>query len=161
MKAKKRIDPQVLLARENRKRKRIEKQIKSMEKLGRKMKPVEETEPDRALVKEADLRKRPVKQLSKEDEDEEFFLKKEWANYMAQQHSNQMQQIKRALKSQEVALKELKKDNLDLYNKAIQLDSNLLPYTREGPVNTPPIGMTYEPPEGDYNDVTYLYDRRL
>lgn len=54
MKAKKRIDPQVLLARENRKRKRIEKQIKSMEKLGRKMKPVEETEPDRALVKEAE-----------------------------------------------------------------------------------------------------------
>jgi len=54
MKAKKRIDPQVLLARENRKRKRIEKQIKSMEKLGRKLKPVEETEPDRALVKEAE-----------------------------------------------------------------------------------------------------------
>ena len=54
MKAKKRIDPQVLLARENRKRKRIEKQIKSMEKLGRKMKPIEETEPDRALVKEAE-----------------------------------------------------------------------------------------------------------
>ena len=40
---------------------------------------------------------------------------------MAQQHSNQMQQIKRALKSQEVALKELKKDNLELYNKAIQV----------------------------------------
>lgn len=55
---------------------------------------------------------------------------------MAQQHSNQMQQIKRALKSQEVALKELKKDNLDLYNKAIQVTnpsklftSNSIPYS--------------------------------
>ncbi len=73
------------------------------------------------IFKPERLRKRPVKQLSKEEEDEEFFLKKEWANFMAQQHSNQMQQIKRALKSQEVALKELKKDNLELYNKAIQV----------------------------------------
>jgi len=160
MKAKKRIDPQVLLARENRKRKRIEKQIKSMEKLGRKLKPIEESEPDRAVLKDANLRNRGANQLIKEEEDEEFFLKREWANYMAQQHAIQMEQIKCALKSQEVALKELKKDNLDLYEKAIQLDSNLLPYTREGPVHTPP-NKIYEPPEGDYNDVTYLYDRRL
>ena len=71
------------------------------------------------------IRERPMKQFSKEDEDEEFFLKKEWANYMAQQHNNQMEQIKRAIKSQEIALKELKKDNLDLYNKAIQVIINL------------------------------------
>lgn len=159
-KAKKRIDPAVVQARENRRKRRIEKEIKKMEKLGRKLKPIEEREPDRLILKEAEIRNRPVKQLNKKEEDEEFFLKREWANYMAQQHTIQMEQLKRAIKSQELALKELKKDNLDLYNKAIQLDSNLLPYTREGPVNTPP-NPTYEPPEGDYNDVTYLYDRRL
>jgi len=159
-KAKKRVDPQVLAARENRKKKRIEKAIKSMEKLGRKMKPIEESEADRIILKEAEQRNRNVKSLNKEEEDEEFFLKKEWANYMAQQHNIQMEQLKKAIRSQEIALKELKKDDIDLYNKAIQLDSKLLPFTREGPVNTPPNSI-YEAPEGDYNDVTYLYDRRL
>lgn len=53
-KAKKRIDPQVLAARENRKKKRIEKAIKSMEKLGRKMKPIEEGEADRNVLKETE-----------------------------------------------------------------------------------------------------------
>ncbi len=41
---------------------------------------------------------------------------------MAQQHTIQMEQLKKALKSQEVALKELKNDNIDLYNKAIQVN---------------------------------------
>jgi len=39
------------------------------------------------------------------------------------------------------------------------LDEGLVPYLKEGPVHTPPT-KTYEPPEGDYLDVTYLYDRR-
>lgn len=69
------------------------------------------------------LRKRQLAPTRKEDEDEEFFLKKEWANYMAQQHTFQMEQLKRALKSQELALKELKNDNIDLYNKAIQVNN--------------------------------------
>lgn len=60
--------------------------------------------------------------LNKEEEDEEFFLKKEWANYMAQQHSIQMEQLRKAIRSQEIALKELKRDNIDLYNKAIQVN---------------------------------------
>ena len=40
---------------------------------------------------------------------------------MNNQHIIQMEQIERALKSQEKALKELKRDNIDLYNKAIQV----------------------------------------
>ena len=38
--------------RENRRKKRIEKEIKKMEKIGRKLKPIEELEPDRAIVKQ-------------------------------------------------------------------------------------------------------------
>ena len=61
--------------------------------------------------------------LGKEQEDDEFFLKKEWANYMAQLHKNQMNQLQKALQIQEKALNELKKDNMDLYFKAIQVIS--------------------------------------
>lgn len=158
-KAKKRVDPALLMLKENRKRKRLEKEIKKLEKFGRRLKPIEELEPDRSISKELALRKRKVENYTKEENDEAFVLKKEWAKYIYLQHQNQMQQIERALKSQEKALKELKKDNLDLYNKAIQLDSQLLPFVREGPVHTPPT-KKYDPPEGDYNDCTYLYDRR-
>ena len=52
-KAKKRHDPQVALAREKRKLKKLEREVKRLEKYGRKLKPVEETEPDRLVLKEA------------------------------------------------------------------------------------------------------------
>lgn len=52
LKAKKRIDPQVLLARENRKRKKIEREVRRLERFGRRLKPVEEAEPDRLVLKE-------------------------------------------------------------------------------------------------------------
>ncbi len=67
------------------------------------------------------MRKRTTNELTKQELDDAFFLKKEWANYMNHQHMNQMEQIQRASKSQEKALKELKKDNIELYNKAIQV----------------------------------------
>lgn len=41
---------------------------------------------------------------------------------MAQQHEQQMEQLNRALKSQMKALEELKKDNINLYNMAIQVN---------------------------------------
>jgi hypothetical protein len=40
-----------------------------------------------------------------------------------------MDQLEKAFKSQEHALKELKKDNLDLYNKAIQVNVFLIKKT--------------------------------
>lgn len=68
------------------------------------------------------IRKRPVsEQSTKEELDEKHFLKKEWARYMFQQHQIQMTQLKQALKSQKLALNELKKDNINLYNMAIQV----------------------------------------
>ena len=72
------------------------------------------------------MRKRPVDKVEKAKEDDAFFLKKEWANYIAQLHRNQMSQLQIALKSQEKALNELKKDNIDLYYKAIQVSYSKL-----------------------------------
>ena len=69
-------------------------------------------------------RARRVKPLSKDEEDDEFFLRKEWANYLAKQHASQMEQLELACKSQEKALRELKKDNIELYNRAIQVNFN-------------------------------------
>ena len=49
LKKKKRIDPALLMARETKKRRRIEKQLRRLEKLGRKLKPVDEIRGDYKL----------------------------------------------------------------------------------------------------------------
>ena len=58
---------------------------------------------------------------SQDESNDQYFLKKEWAIFVGRQHMNQIEQLEKALKSQERALIELKKDNFDLYNKAIQV----------------------------------------
>ena len=72
------------------------------------------------------MRKREVKDLTKQELDDEYFLKKEWTNFINTQHLNQMSQINLALKFQQKALKELKKDNIHLYNMAIQVENREL-----------------------------------
>lgn len=44
MKKKKKIDPQIVKAREDRRRKRLEKQIRRLEKNARQLKPIDELE---------------------------------------------------------------------------------------------------------------------
>ena len=68
---------------------------------------------------------------SKAELDDEYFLKKEWTNFVQQQHLNQMHQIERALKFQQRALKELKADNMNLYNMAIQVRNWMLSFLSE------------------------------
>ena len=128
-----------------------------------------------------------AKKKEASESEEVFFLKREWNRHQTQQHLIQMDQIQRAFRSQNKALDELKKDNPQLYTKAIQvispqtrrhaipsssiyihtihlkiikLDHTMLPFVRDGPVRTP-ANKDYEPPEGDYYDVTNLFDKRL
>lgn len=62
-----------------------------------------------------------MKPFNKQELDDEYFLRRDWANFLNQQHQNQMEQIQRALEFQQKALKELRKDNVMLYNAAIQV----------------------------------------
>lgn len=52
LKKKKRIDPQVIKAREDRRRKKIEKQIRRLEKNARQLKPIDELEVPLVLIDE-------------------------------------------------------------------------------------------------------------
>ncbi len=52
MKKKKKMDPQILKAREERKKKRIEKSIKKLEKNAKQLKPIEEIDLSISLQKE-------------------------------------------------------------------------------------------------------------
>ena len=54
MKKKKKMDPAVLLARENKRKKKIEKQMKRLERFGRRLKPVDEIDGDPKIQKEVE-----------------------------------------------------------------------------------------------------------
>ena len=61
-------------------------------------------------------------QIDKCEIDEEFFLRNEWKRYINQQHNKQMRQIELALNVQEMALNELKRDNVHFFLKAVQVN---------------------------------------
>lgn len=74
-----------------------------------------------------------------------------------QQKLQDYQQIDRMLMAQQKALQELRFESNDLYEEAIQPDSNLVPFHVEGPTATPPIDK-YESPDGEYANVSKKWD---
>ncbi|XP_041355103.1 39S ribosomal protein L40, mitochondrial-like [Gigantopelta aegis] len=156
MKKKRRLDPTLALHREQKKRKRIEKQIKRLEKQGRQLKPVMEIEGDPRLRAETQLRKRETSALLFEEGEARIALHKSWCNYKLKQHIHELTIIKLATEDQQRALTELRNESEDLYQQAIQMDEGLIPVVLHGPVHTPPIG-DYEPPDGDYINTTKTF----
>lgn len=59
------------------------------------------------------------------------------------------------MKAQEKALNELRLESEELYQAAIQLDNDLIPFKAEGPVVTPPIDKYVSPAE--YLPIAYEY----
>ncbi|GLH07650.1 39S ribosomal protein L40, mitochondrial [Gryllus bimaculatus] len=153
LKKKKRIDPAILKAREERKKKKIEKQIRRLEKNARQLKPIEEVEVPWILIDEKSTRMRNVTSLSQEQEEERALLVKEWSRYKYRQHLEDLQQIDKMICSQQKALDELRAESEELYLEAIQIDPTLIPIEIEGPARTPAI-KNYESPDGEYTDVS-------
>ncbi|XP_064599318.1 large ribosomal subunit protein mL40-like [Liolophura sinensis] len=156
MKKKKKVDPQLLIAKEQKKKRRIEKQIRRLEKFSRKLKPVDEISGDIKLRKELEFRKRDRPVLTFEESERRALLQKEWTRYKYHQYGDECEAISRLILSQEKALEELRKESEELYQQAIQIDENLIPYECEGPVATPPI-EDYKSPDGEYKDTTKKY----
>lgn len=84
-------------------------------------------------------------------------LHKEWARYKHDERIQDLLLIDRILQSQQKALSELRKESEELYQEAIQKDLNLLPFTANGPVSTPPI-ENYDSPDGEYIDISKKWD---
>lgn len=157
LKKKKKIDPAVLKMREDRKKRRIEKQIRKLEQVGQKLKPIEELEVPPKLIQEKILRSRTLPTLSSEEDDYRAAILKEWTRYKYEQHLHEVQMIDRLLTAQMKALNELRDESEELYLEALQPDPTLIPFKTIGPVHTPPI-ENYDRPDGEYIDVTRKWD---
>ncbi|GJQ66494.1 putative ribosomal protein L40 [Trypoxylus dichotomus] len=153
LKKKKRVDPAIIKAREERRKKRLEKQIRKLEKNARQLKPIEECEVPLVLVKEKNERQRHLTPVNVDKLEMRVLLEKKWALYKREQHLKDIKMLDRIIYSQQKALDELRKESDSLYLEAIQTDFHLIPFESTGPVNTPAI-ENYDTPDGDYQDVS-------
>ncbi|KAG6455435.1 hypothetical protein O3G_MSEX009231 [Manduca sexta] len=157
MKKKKKVDPAIIKAREERRRKKIEKQIRRLEKNARQLKPIDEMEVSLDIIDQLGKRKRPTMQLSPAEAEARALLEKEWTRYKREEYMANIAQIDRIMASQRRALDKLYEESEELYDEAIMPDLQLIPYSINGPVATPPI-KNYNSPDGDYIDVSKKWD---
>ena len=68
---------------------------------------------------------------------------------------NELWQQDRILITQQMALDELKKESVSLYEQAIQFDPDLVPFSFSGPVSTPPIKDYLQ--DGEYKETTQSF----
>ncbi|XP_038065151.1 39S ribosomal protein L40, mitochondrial-like isoform X2 [Patiria miniata] len=154
-KKKKRVDPKQEMMRQQ----RILKRMKKIQfKMGDpELKPIEEFRTDKKLLLD-DKRKRDTPALTYEEQERRALLQKDWARHKFQEHVTETNLIQALLRSQEKALKELRAESEELYQQAIQADSNLFPFEVKGPVYTPPIpGYAKDSPDGEYVDISKQY----
>lgn len=156
LKKKKKVDPQVIRAREERRRKKLEKQIRRLEKNARQLKPIDELEVPLVLIDEKDKRTRNVN-IATDVLEKRAILEKIWARYQHEQKLHQYKTVDRILMSQEKALQELRFESEQLYQEAVQPDPKLLPFYAKGPVVTPPVEH-YDSPDGDYIDISKKWE---
>ncbi|CAK1550459.1 unnamed protein product [Leptosia nina] len=153
MKKKKKMDPAIVKAREERRRKKIEKQIRRLEKNAKQLKPIDELEPPLHVLDNLNTRKRIPVVLSPAEVEARALLNKEWCRYKRQEYMANVAQVDRIMRAQKRALDQLYEVSEDLYNEAIMPDLQLIPYSIVGPYATPPI-KNYDSPDGEYIDVS-------
>ncbi|CAB0031223.1 unnamed protein product [Trichogramma brassicae] len=139
LKKKKRLDPAIIRAREERRKKKLEKFIRRLEKHAQQLKPIAEQEIP-IQMKDA---------LA-------FFVLKDWTRFKTKEHRTTLKLINQLVGEKEKFLEELKKESPEKYKEAIQLNPNLLPLSIKGPTHSPPI-ENYDAPDGEYYDVTKKY----
>ncbi|XP_051166729.1 39S ribosomal protein L40, mitochondrial [Leptopilina boulardi] len=157
LKKKRRIDPAVLKRRFERKTRKMQKEIRRLERAKKTLKPIMELEVPKEIYMEKNLRIRKLPKMSEEVAAERIEIRDKWAHYKLLEYMKDMKTLESIRNSQEKALKALREESEELYQEAIQLDLSYLPYEVSGPTITPPI-ENYKSPDGDHFDITKKYE---
>ncbi|KAM3715659.1 39S ribosomal protein L40 [Dirofilaria immitis] len=154
VKAQKKMDPEIAKLREERKRRKLKKEIKLLESFGKKLKPVEEFIFDKKYEANINERIRPPVTLSESEKEERELLQKEYKLHLNKLAVMDMRWIAESIRKQEKALQKLKMLSPELYKAALEPDEFLLEgFVYKGPTLTPPL-ESYEPPDGQYIDIS-------
>uniref|UniRef100_A0A1L8DRS8 Large ribosomal subunit protein mL40 n=1 Tax=Nyssomyia neivai TaxID=330878 RepID=A0A1L8DRS8_9DIPT len=157
LKKKKKLDPAIIKQRGERRKKKLEKQIRRLEKNARQLKPIDELEVPFTLIDEKKHRMRSAVEPTAEVLEERALFQKEWARYKRTEKLVDYQLIDQVMQAQRKALDELKLESEELYEAAIQPDPQLMPFKSRVLVSTPPI-ENYDSPDGEYVDVSKKWE---
>ncbi|XP_015782074.1 39S ribosomal protein L40, mitochondrial [Tetranychus urticae] len=153
MKKKRRIDPILLKLRNERKAKRLEKNILKMEKAPKQMKPIVELSLSPHVQKEMDIRVR--KNVDPQAEANFRKILAVWQLYRCYQSKSEYKCIRAVIASQEKALNHLKKVSPSLWTQAIAFDEKLIPYNgTDHRLKSSPPNPNYTPPDGHVKETT-------
>ncbi|KAL4003001.1 Mitochondrial ribosomal protein L28 family protein [Acanthocheilonema viteae] len=108
IKAQKKMDPEIAKLREERKRRKLKKEIKLLESFGKKPKPVEEYIFDKKHEANINERIRPNIRLNENEEDERVILEMEYKRYLNKLAVMDTRWITESIRKQENALQKLK-----------------------------------------------------
>ncbi|KFD53509.1 hypothetical protein M514_05615 [Trichuris suis] len=156
LKKKRRIDPAIIRARLEKKKRKLEKTIRLILRQGKKLKPIQETTVDNKLLYSLDSLRRSSR-IKEEERDERILFLKEWTKYSTEKRSQRYASLRSMMESHEKALKELRLVSEELYEEALKVKPDAIPSHRKGVVSIAPLPM-YESPDGDYKDTTKKWD---
>lgn len=157
LKKKKKIDPMQIKLKEDRIKGKVQRAIDRLSRFAGKLKPIDEFEVPRKLIKERQARTRTLEPLSFEESENRARLSREWLKYKTDENWRQMEAIWKVQNSQEKALNELRKESEELYQAAIATDPDMIPMVSPIVTSTPPIA-NYEAPDGNHTDVTKTFE---
>jgi SepF-like predicted cell division protein (DUF552 family) len=158
-KKKTKVDPIALRRKEEKRKLRLKKALKKMEKKERLPKPFsgDTVQPSQKMVKESEIRTREdLEPISEEIEDERIDIIKEYSRYCFRRNKKEIRQIDNAIILQKAALENLRQLDVNLYKLAIAPDDNLIPFKAKGPMNTPPIPGYLQ--DGEYENITRKFE---
>ena len=157
LKKKRKQDPAQLRAKEERKKRKIEKEIKRLQRFTQTLKPIEEMQLPLQVQDQRELRERPQPVISPEEEERRVLLLKKWSVYRRNQYMADLQMLDRVQYSQQLALDKLREESEELYQAAISVDEALIPIIIKGPTLTPPV-KDYESPDGEYTNSSFKWE---
>ena len=165
-KKKRRNDPMIDRQRDERKKKKLAKALRKMERKPRILKPLVELEVDPNIYGgEKKLKRERILPVISADEKEikdetHALLTKEWNRFAGKRHTKEIRQVDAVLFHRQKALEELRKESNDLYAEAIKPELGVLDnetrvfYKAVGPNASPPIRKDF----GDGQNEDWLVD---
>ncbi|KAI6188396.1 hypothetical protein M3Y98_00350200 [Aphelenchoides besseyi] len=139
MKKQKKVDPEVAKLREKRKRRKLEREIRLMQRDGKTPKPVTELSVDEKTLEAVDELRRVDVALDENTIDQRAVILKAYCKSRNQLATADNHWIRTMINEQNKALNVLKTISPTLYESAVAPDPSFLPFSTRGPVYTPPL----------------------
>lgn len=156
-KKKKKMDVQLVKLRHERKVRKVEKAIRQLKKTPRQLKPIEEYALPPAIVRQLEMRTRPQTEEDRQVEETLAKLKRLWLSYKSMERIVDQRNLKQVIAAQNRALAVLQSESPRLYEAAVSLDPNLIPFQDEFMLTETAPNPEYVPPDGVKVDVSKVW----